>query len=680
MKKIYTFLAAMVLAGASFGQYYYNPFTKPGMNPGNLNNDSEFPVGGGIPAGWTTVLAPSASATWSNNINIPFAFNFNGSPVTEYKVSNSGVVTFSTASGLIPGFANTAIPSASIPDNSVMVWGIEGIQANDNVVTKTFGTAPNRQYWISFNSFSKGAAANWTYWSVVLEETSNKIYIVDQRHSGNLTGLTVGIQTNSSTAYAINNGGANVSTLAGADPLPDDNVYYEFIQGTRPQFDLAMAAVNLPEYVSLALGPVSLTGTVNNMGAATVNAYTLSYSVNNAAPVSVVVNPGNLASLSSHNFTHTTPWTPASTGIFSIKVWSSNINGNPDMNNSNDTVTKTVFVASSLAQRKALFEQFTSSTCGPCASSDPAVTAFLGDNGANTAAGKVVAIKYHQNYPSPGTDAAFTQEARDRHDYYGVTGIPRAVVGGTAYNGHPASLTQPIVDAEYSRPAVFEIEITEATYSGNLVNVKGKIKSLADINAGLRLHVVVLEDMIDKSVVSFPGGTTSQTKFKYVMRKMLTSSGGQAMAAYTSNQTTDFNFSHTFGSPNETIFAGMDGLTVAAFIQNGSTKTVFQATQAKIIDKAKLNINELSAVSKFNVYPNPAKSFANIEFDLQDANDVNIQIINSIGQVVYSENKGMLMSGEHTYSLNVNNFTSGVYFVKLTSGNHQMTKKISIVE
>jgi hypothetical protein len=64
---------------------------------------------------------------------------------------------------------------------SVCVWGLQ-MKAGDNIISKTFGTAPNRQHWIQFNSCSEAnLQSGWTYWSIVLEETSNKIYIVDQR-------------------------------------------------------------------------------------------------------------------------------------------------------------------------------------------------------------------------------------------------------------------------------------------------------------------------------------------------------------------------------------------------------------------------------------------------------------------------------------------------------------------
>ena len=31
-----------------------------------------------------------------------------------------------------------------------MVWGLQGTGSNDNIVTKTFGTAGGRQHWVFF--------------------------------------------------------------------------------------------------------------------------------------------------------------------------------------------------------------------------------------------------------------------------------------------------------------------------------------------------------------------------------------------------------------------------------------------------------------------------------------------------------------------------------------------------
>ena len=226
MNKLFlSFIATLILSLNSLSQYTYSLIQNPG-NPGNLNNDNEYPFGSGLDPSWTVILGPNQSAPfWSSIETIPFNFNFNGLPVTQYKVSSTGVLTFSTNALLVPGVGNASLPDPAIPDNSVMVWGIDGSGSNDNICTKTFGTAGAQQHWIFFTSYTAGS---WTYWSIVLEESSNKIYIVDQRHGASAApSVTAGLQINSTSAIMVS-GSPQLGNLAGSDPSPSDNRYYEF--------------------------------------------------------------------------------------------------------------------------------------------------------------------------------------------------------------------------------------------------------------------------------------------------------------------------------------------------------------------------------------------------------------------------------------------------------------------
>src|SRR5690606_20567752 len=122
-------LTALVLGvGVASAQYYYIPNENAGTNPKGLNNDNEYPWGGGIPSGWTLLMgAGGTTPEWSAEQNLPFNFDFNGAAVTSYLVSNSGIVTFDVATTLdAPSYTKSALPHASIPDKSVCIWGING--------------------------------------------------------------------------------------------------------------------------------------------------------------------------------------------------------------------------------------------------------------------------------------------------------------------------------------------------------------------------------------------------------------------------------------------------------------------------------------------------------------------------------------------------------------------------
>ena len=123
MKKIFTLaIAVLILSITCFSQYTYSLIQTPG-NPGGLNNDNEYPFGSGLDPSWTVILGPNQSTpSWSSTETIPFNFNFNGLPVTQYKVSSTGVLTFETSTIMVPGSGNASLPDPAIPNNSIMVW------------------------------------------------------------------------------------------------------------------------------------------------------------------------------------------------------------------------------------------------------------------------------------------------------------------------------------------------------------------------------------------------------------------------------------------------------------------------------------------------------------------------------------------------------------------------------
>ena len=89
-------------------------------------------------------------------------------------------------------------------------------------------------------------------------------------------------------------------------------------------------------------------------------------------------------------------------------------------------------------------------------------------------------------------------------------------------------------------------------------------------------------------------------------------------------------------------------------------------------------INEVSNVASMNVYPNPMTNTATVDFNLTEASDVTITLVNALGQSVLTENLGNLGAGEQNYSLNAETLSNGLYFLNIKAGNGTITKKVSI--
>ncbi len=665
MKKIFTL--AILLSGVMLNaQYYYNDYSTALANPGGLNADAEYPSGGGLDPAWVQVHAGGAAPSWSANQTIPFAFDFNGSPVTQYKISNSGTLTFDVATAVAaPAFASVALPSATIPDMSVVISGLSGTGANDFVMKKNFGSAPNRQHWLFFTSYT--TSTGYTYWSIMLEETTNRIYVVDQRSSVQMTNLAIGIQTNSSTAYALNGGTNNVSSVAGADPLQGDNGYYEFVPGTRPSNDMAAISETNGTYLILSQAPFSINTYFRSFGSSNVTSYDMNYSVNGGPAVTGNISSVNIATQGGTNATHPTGWNPAVSGAYNFQVWASNINGNTDGDNSNDTLSFLVTVVDTLVPRVTLLEVFTSSTCVPCVAGNANM-----DNNVvpNLSPNEYTIIKYQQDFPGVG-DPYNTTESVNRRLDYGINSIPRMEIDGQ-WDLNASQFTVPVFNSYQDVPAFMEIAIGTAYYSGNNVTIGAQILPLINYSGNTyAYHVVVIENMTTGNVAS-----NGETSFNQVMMNMHPNENGTAVTSLVANTPINVNFTIPMGATN---VEQMSDLKVVIFVQNTATMEVLQSAWMDITPNSVADIDANgNGITK--MYPNPASENVTMEYQVGQSQEVSWTMTNALGETVLQNQNVQATQGANQINIGTAGLATGVYFMNLTTSEGVFTQRVVIAE
>ncbi|MBT7040359.1 MAG: T9SS type A sorting domain-containing protein [Bacteroidetes bacterium] len=683
MKKLSLLVLGLILSFGVFAQYYYLQIDNPMQNPGGLNADMEYPVGGGLDASWTAIHGGSAaSPAWTSTQTLPFTFNFNGTDYTECKVSTSGILTFTTAATVVPPGANANLPSADIPDNSICMWGLEGSGANDNIVVKTFGTAPNRQYWVFFASYNYngGTASYWTYWSFVLEETSNKFYLIDQRSNtsaGCNPSLTLGAQYTSTSALEVS-GSPNVTSGSVNSADQSDNTYWEFFPGVQPDYDLTATTIDLPNYLSLTNAPYSIKGSLKNYGKQTITTLDINYSIDGGAAVTAPLTGLSIAPNTAYNFTHPTNWNPATDGNYAVKVWASNLNGNVDENTANDEYTKNVQVVDKMVQRLALLEVYTSSTCAPCRPGNENLHAILDAN-----PNKSTVVKFQQNFPGTG-DPYATTEAINRRGFYGINSIPRMEVDG-GWDGNASSFTAQLLDDAYNVPSFLEITATH-TINWQTVEVDVTLNPLTNINSNnLKVHIAILENETFQNVKS-----NGETNFTQVMKKMIPNENGISQNALVSGTPVNIKRSYTFKGnyrlPNsatdqinhltENSVEEFTDLTVLVWVQDATTKEVYQSAYST---GTILGVeNPAPGNGIISMYPNPVKDKAHVDFLLAQDQNVNISVFNTLGNIVYQEDKGVVSAGPNFTTIDLANLSKGVYVMRLTLGENVYTRKFIV--
>jgi hypothetical protein len=672
MKRIFTFFLFLLFNYASVdAQYYMIDDSKAKSNPGGLNKDNEYPSGGGLPTGWTSVLTYGAIPKWSTNKTIPFAFKFNGVTSTSYKVSNSGVLTFDVASTKIPDFERVTLPSETVPNRSVCILGLGGIGTNDIVFSKTFGTAPNRQHWLFFTSYGYGGTTisdgtNYCYWSIVLEETTNNIYIVDQRSNGyeNANFVSLGVQIDSANAIVVP-GSPEYASTVGFDASPANNAYFSFIPGTQPKYDISMLSISTSQYQ--VAGDVTVTSVFRNLGSETITDLEFNYVSDLGTPVAQNVTGLNIEPFATTTLSHNVPLNLA-TGTHLLEAFMDRLNKvNVDSRPNNDRASKSIFVMAKFEQRLPLFEIFSSSTCTPCTGANANYKSITDLKDRTT----YVDIKYQQDFPGTG-DPYRTTESVSRRGYYAINSIPRTEING-GWDGNGNSFTETLFDDAAKIPAFYTLG-GNYTYNESDKSFKANVRfsPLFD-DPGSKLYVAILEH-----VTYFNAKSNGETEFHNVMKKMLPTEAGTVLTKRGVLAVDSLSFSYKFNGQYRLPSDGAAGniinlatehsvedfnnLYVIAWIQ-GNDKQVYQA--ANLVKSTTVGIKDnFASFENVEVFPNPSSDNIKISVNVKESNTILSTIVDGSGNIVRSKSS-KLGAGQNTIEYNIKDLPQGSYNIML---------------
>ena len=662
------------MAMVSFGAYaqtgYYIAPGSGAGNPGGLNGDAEYPPGGGLPTGWTTVLTGPQNEMWSANQSLPFAFKFNDQDVTSYKISANGVVTFDVATSITPSAVNADLPNAGIPNQSVCVWGVGATATSDFVVSKTFGTTGKRQHWIQYNSCSEAnIGTGWIYASIVLEEGTNNIYIVDQRYNGTAASkISMGIQIDGSTAVKVS-GTPAYAMKSVNDATTADNVFYSFIPGSQPADEAGIVSVTMANYISVNNAPFDITFNVQNGGSNAITSLDVEYTVDGGTAVSGKITGLNIASGASGTAVHPTKWS-GTVGSHTIAVKIVKVNGSDDTKVGNNNASKSLMVFDKAVDRKILNEVFTSSTCPPCTPGN------INYNKVIDGRDKHSTIKYQVNFPGTG-DPYCTQEVRDRMTFYNVNSVPRMEIDG-GWDNNANSFTTALYDEYQSKPSFIEITGSVSLTWKNTITLDVNVNPLLDnASNNLKLHAAIVEGVTYANKKS-----NGETQFESVMKKMMTGSVGQVLTPLKKDTKVSKKIAYTFNGGyrlpldgsvaqhinhlSENSVETWNDLAVVVFVQDATTKEILQSETFPIA-----LVGTEAVEQNLNLYPNPANNLFVVEAN--EMGNATVVVTDLQGKVVFN---GNMTSG--ALSMNVADWSAGVYMVSVNGNNKNLNSKMVV--
>ena len=81
------------------------------------------------------------------------------------------------------------------------------------------------------------------------------------------------------------------------------------------------------------------------------------------------------------------------------------------------------------------------------------------------------------------------------------------------------------------------------------------------------------------------------------------------------------------------------------------------------------------SITDLSVYPNPTRDIFNVNFISDEIQDLQIRIINVLGNVIYTEDKQQFV-GEYVKQIDINKFGKGIYFLEIETDSGIVNKKL----
>jgi hypothetical protein len=145
---------------------------------------------------------------------------------------------------------------------------------------------------------------------------------------------------------------------------------------------------------------------------------------------------------------------------------------------------------------------------------------------------------------------------------------------------------------------------------------------------------------------------------------------GTTYLAVVGSYTSGLKVSNAGTSPEQTSFL-LDGNDI-------TTSTLFYQTSTPYVRlnfDPVLGTEEIEQVQQAVIMPNPSNGVASLQFELMNASDVTVTVLDVAGKEVQNTNLNQLTSGTHNVALESAKWNSGVYFVNIASNGTVLTKK-----
>lgn len=364
-------------------------------------------------------------------------------------------------------------------------------------------------------------------------------------------------------------------------------------------------------------------------------------------------------------------------------------------------VAAVVFAANTLTQaqtivstktelRNVVLEDFTGIHCGYCPDAHR-----IAEDISKKYPGRLIIIGEHSGplaIPNKGEPDFRNDYAQQLYSFSGVKTLPAGDVNRHLFPGatnETPYYPQNAPDNLALRRPGFEAACDYYLKSGNSpvnfgVDAKydpasKELKVLVEMyftgSATGKLNVAIMEHKITGFQSDYTnGGDNPNYEHNHVMRDFITGQWGVSVSSTTKFQTKNYTYKVPDGWD-------MKNATIAVFISKSDNKDIYSGDEFPVtVLTTGIEQNDTESFS-LRVVPNPANVNSVITFNAARFNDVSISLHNMLGEKVGELAKGNFVKGWNNIplgSLSSSQLPAGVYFLKVSAGGVEETKKIIV--
>ena len=119
-------------------------------------------------------------------------------------------------------------------------------------------------------------------------------------------------------------------------------------------------------------------------------------------------------------------------------------------------------------------------------------------------------------------------------------------------------------------------------------------------------------------------------------------------------------------------FYSFSGVAGVLWVEDAGSGLYYDASSSVVN-----GINDLHNQSfSLNVYPNPATQFITVDLQKNISGSTIVELTDVSGKLLFKTNEGVLATGNHTLTIDVSEFSQGIYYLRIQDEKQQLVKKI----